>query len=100
MMLAIAGVALLALTVFAVWSVAERAWHVAAIGALAAPLLPLFARTVTGDVSAHLPPWMFSDAASGKDDVAIASVSATLLLAVLLAACVFGGAKAVWRRRR
>ena len=70
------------------------------IAALAVPLLPLFAGIVTGVVSRYLPAWMFSDAGSGKDDVVVAGVAATLLLATLAAACVFGAAKAGWRAAR
>ena len=100
MMLALAGLALATLTGFLVWRVAERFWHVLIIAALAVPLMRMLAATITGDVSRHLPAWMFSDGADGKDEVIFASVAATLLLAILLAASIFGVAKAAWRRWR
>ena len=98
MTLLLAGLALAALAGFAVWCVTERPWHYLVIAALTVPLLPMFATTINGDVSAHLPGSMFSDGPGGKDEVIIASVAATVLLAVLLAAGVFGAGKAMWRR--
>ena len=74
MWLAMAGLALAALAGLAVWSVTGRFWHLLAIASIAAPLMPLLATTLTGDVSRYAPGWMFADAASGKDDVVIASV--------------------------
>ncbi len=95
--LAVAGLALAVLAGLAVWSVTGRFWHLLVIAAIAVPLMPLLATTVTGDVSRYAPGWLFADAASGKDDVVIASVAATFFIAILLAAFVFGLGKAVWR---
>lgn len=95
MALAVAGLLLTALAGFLVWRVAERVWHLVVIAILAVPLMPLFAVSVTGDVSRYLPDWMMSDA--DKDGVIIASVAATLLLAVIVAAAVFGVARLAWR---
>lgn len=100
MLLLIAGLGLVALTVFAVWRVSSRAWHYIAIAVLALALMPLFASTVTGDVSRYLPGAMFADDASGKDQVILASVVATAALAVLAAAGVFALAQTLWRRVR
>jgi hypothetical protein len=100
MTLTLSGVAVAVLTAFLVWSMIDRLWHLLVIAVLAVPLLPLLAATVTGDVSRYLPAWMFSDGAGGKNEVIFASVAATLLLAILLAAGVFGAAKAGWRRWR
>ena len=68
MTLLLAGIALAALAGFAVWCVTERPWHYLVIAALTVPLLPMFATTITGDVSAHLPGSMFSDGPGGKDE--------------------------------
>ena len=95
MALAFAGVMLTALAGFAVWSVAQRVRHVVLIAALAILLMPLLAYTITGDVSRYLPAGMFRDGISGKDDVILASVAATLLLAVLLATFVVATGRAV-----
>jgi len=97
MVLAMAGLALAALVGLTVWSVTGRFWHLLVIAAIAVPLMPLLVNTVTGDVSRYAPGWLFSDAASGKDDVVIASVAATFFIAILLAALAFGLGKAVWR---
>ena len=98
--LAIAGLALAALAGFLVWSAADRLWNGLAIAALAVVLFPLVAGTLTGDVSRYLPASTFAGGIEGKDQVVIASAVATILLAVMLAACVFGAAKAAWRKLR
>jgi hypothetical protein len=100
MTLAIASLALTALAGFLVWSAADRLWHAFAIAALAVAFLPLVAGTPAGDVSHFLPAGTFALGIEGKDRIAIASGVATVLLAVMLAACVFGAAKAAWRRIR
>jgi len=98
--LAIAGLALAALAGFLVWSAADRFWHGVAIAALAVALFPLVAGTLTGDVSRYLPASTFAGGSEGKDQVVIASTVATILLAVILAACAFGAAKAAWQKLR
>ena len=45
--------------------------------------------TVTSDVSRYLLGWWFRNGIRGKDDIILASVAATLLLAVLFAAFLF-----------
>ena len=100
MILLLAGLALAALTGFALWRVTERVWHLLVIAVLALPLMVLLATTVTGDVSRYLPAGTFSDGPAGKDEIILVGAAATTLLAVLLAACLFGLGKAVWRRRR
>jgi hypothetical protein len=51
-------------------------------------------------VSRILPAGTFADGIEGKDQIAMASAAATILLAVMLAACAFGAAKAKtgWRK--
>ena len=100
MILILAGLALAVLAGLSVWRVADRWWHLGVIVLIALPLLRLFARTVTGDVSRYLPAGMFSEGAAGKDEIILASVAATVLLAVLLATGLFALAKAVWRLAR
>lgn len=100
MLLLVSGLGLAVITSFAVRRAAARGWHYAAIAALAVALMPLLATTITGDVSRHLPAAMFSDGPDGKDDVVMASVAATVLLALLFAATAFGTARLVWRRTR
>ena len=75
-------------------------WHAIAIAALAVTFRPLVAGTPAGDVSRILPAGAFAHGIEGKDQIAMASMAATVLLAVMLAACVFGAAKAAWRRMR
>ena len=100
MTLIIAGRALTALAGFVVWRAADRLWHGLAIAALAVAFLPLAAGTPAGDVSRVLPAGTFARGIEGKDQIAMASMAATILLAVMLAACMFGAAKAAWRRMR
>jgi hypothetical protein len=98
--LAIAGLALAALAGFLVWSAADRLWHGLAIAALAVAMLPWVAGAPAGDVSRILPAGTFTDGIEGKDQIAMASAAATILLAVMLAACAFGAAKAAGRKLR
>ena len=98
MALILAGLALAVLAALLVCRAAGGPVHIAIIAALAVPFLPLFAATVTGDVSRHLPDWMFSD--GSKDEVILASVAATVLLAVIAAACVFAAARRLWSMTR
>lgn len=95
MALLVAGLLLTLLTGLLVWFVVERLWHLVAIAVLAVPLMPLFAVSITGDVSRYLPNWLVSDA--DKDGVILASVAATLLLAVVVATVVFGVGRLAWR---
>ena len=99
MTLVIAGLALTVLAGF-VWRAADRLWHAIAIAALAVVFLPLVAGTPAGDVSRILPAGAFAHGIEGKDQIAMASMAATVLLPVMLAACVFAAAKAAWRRMR
>jgi hypothetical protein len=101
-MLAIAGLALAALTLYFVWWSSARPWHGLAIVALAVLLFPLLAASITGDVSRYLPAGTFSAGADGKDQIVIASAAATILLALILAACAWRAATAAlrWLRGR
>lgn len=101
MILVMAGVLLMALAAFSVWCAADRLWHAAAVIVLAVLLFPLTAATrVTGDVSRHLPAGTFSDGFEGKDQIVVASAAASLLFAIILAACVWAGGKLAWRSVR
>jgi hypothetical protein len=100
MALIIAGLALTALAGFLVWFACDRFWHGLAIAALAVALFPLVAGTPAGDVSRVLPAGTFADGMEGKDQIAMASAAATILVAFVLAACTFGAVKAAWRRLR
>jgi hypothetical protein len=51
-------------------------------------------------VSRYLPAGTFAGGSEGKDQIVMASAVATILLAVMLAACMFGAAKAGWRMLR
>lgn len=95
MALLAAGLLLTLMTGLLVWIVVERVWHLVAIAVLAVPLMPLFALSITGDVSRHLPDWLASDA--DKDAIIVANVAATLLLAIIVATGAFGIGKLVWR---
>lgn len=96
--LAIAGLVLAPLAGFLVWSAADRLWHGIVIATLAVAMLPWLAGTPAGDVSRILPAGTFADGIEGKDQIAMASAAATILLAVMLAACALGAAKTGWRK--
>jgi hypothetical protein len=98
MALLAAGLLLTLMTGLLVWIVVERVWHLVAIAVLAVPLMPLFALSITGDVSRYLPDWLASDA--DKDAIIVANVTATLLLAVIVATGAFGIGKLVWQSLR
>src|SRR5262249_30094974 len=96
MTLAIAGFMLIAISCFSVWRVANRFWHALVIVVLATLLFPLVATQISGDVSRYLPTGTFSEGADGKDQIVLASAMATALIAVILAACVWGAGKTAW----
>jgi len=97
MTLAIAAVLLTALAALSVWWAADRFWHAPAVLILALPLFPLAASQLTGDVSRYLPAYTFSKGIEGKDQIMVASAAASLLVAIILAACIWGVAKMIWR---
>jgi hypothetical protein len=101
MIFTISGLLLTAFAAFSVWCAADRLWHALVILVTAVLLFPLAARLpVTGDVSRYLPAGTFSEGLEGKDQVVVASAAASLLLAIILAACVWGAGKAVRRTTR
>jgi hypothetical protein len=99
-MLEIAGLVLRSLAGFLVWRACDRIWHGLVIAAVAVLLLPPVAIWLTGDVSRYLPAETFAGGAEGKDHVPVVSMAATILVAVMLASCTFGAAKAAWWRQR
>jgi len=94
------GLALVLLAGFLVWLACDRFWHGLVILALAFVLFALVAATLTGDVSRVLPAGTFADGSDGKDQIVLASTMATILVSIMLAACLFGVVKAGWRRLR
>jgi|SoimicMinimDraft_4_1059732.scaffolds.fasta_scaffold151210_2 hypothetical protein len=72
--------------------------HCLAVIALAIVLLPMVAHGPTGDMSRYLPARIFSEGVDGKDQIALVSAAATILVSVALAACVWATALAIWRR--
>ncbi|HVO92067.1 MAG TPA: hypothetical protein VMT22_04470 [Terriglobales bacterium] len=97
MIVPFAGLTLVVVAGIAVWYVSSRIWHVFAIGALSLLLFPLVAIRLTGDLSRYFPAGTFSDGAAGKDEVVLASATATILIAIILAACIWGAASQLWR---
>jgi hypothetical protein len=101
MTLAIVSLALLAaLAGYRVWCVANRLWQLLVIFVMAALLFPVVAIRFTGDVSYYFPAGTFSEGIDGKDQIVIASAIATMLVAIILAACAWGAAKVVWQSLR
>jgi hypothetical protein len=98
MTLAIASLMLIMISGFFVWCVADRFWHVLVIVALAVLLFPLVSTQLTGDVSRYLPAGTFSEGIAGKDQIVLASAAATILIAIILAACAWGVAKVAWHK--
>jgi hypothetical protein len=100
MELVIAGLTLATLAALLVWRAASRWWHRLVIIVIGVVLFPPVARWLTGDVSAYLPERTFSDGADGKDQIVIASAIATILVAIILAACLWAAGTVIWRNLR
>jgi hypothetical protein len=100
MMIGIGALLLAVLTALLIWRTAQRAWHVFFIVVLAALLFPAVATWLTGDVSRYLPAGTFAQGVEGEGQIVLASAAATILLALILAACLWGSATAAWRRVR
>jgi hypothetical protein len=99
--LAIAGILVTALAAWSVWRASDRLWHAAVIVIVAVLLFPLTATSrLTGDVSRHLPAATFPEGLEGKDQIVVASVAASFLLALILASCLWAAGKFAWRRLR
>ena len=91
---------LLALAGWSTWRAADRARDYFVIVFLAIALLPLLATTLTGDVSRFLPAASFADGMRGKDQIIMASVVTTLLVATTLASLLTLAIKLCWRKLR
>jgi carbon starvation protein CstA len=100
MLLVIVAIALLALAAMVVWLAADRWWHYPIIAVAWVLFFPLIARWLTGDVSQYFPAQTFSEGARGKDEIIYASIYATIIIAVALAAAVFWAIRLVWRGAR
>src|SRR6476660_6936790 len=85
MLLVICGFALAGLAGLLVWYASSRWWHPIAIGFPALALFPWVATYVAGDVSRYLPAGLFSDSQQGKDEIAVASAYATIIISIALA---------------
>ncbi len=77
---------LLAASIYLVRKAARRWWDYLIIVVLMAVLVRPVLKTITGDLSAHLPFGIWSDGSDGKDQIIIASVAATILIPLVLAA--------------
>jgi hypothetical protein len=98
MVLVTAGLVLAALAALCIWRAADRFWHGLLIVLLGLILFPVVASWLTGDVSRYLPAGSFSEGADGKDQIVFASATATLFVAIMLAACLWAAVAAVCRR--
>jgi hypothetical protein len=96
MLLALYGIALAALAGAAVWCAAERWWHYLIVAVAWVPLFPLVATFITGDISRYLPPDAFA-AGGDKDAFIWASIYATVMIAIALAAAALWAIKLGWR---
>ena len=97
MELVIAGLVLATLAGLLVWRAATRWWHRLVIVLIGVALFPAVAGWLTGDVSVYLPPRTFSDGTEGKDQIVVASAVATILIAIILAACLWAAGAVIWR---
>ncbi len=88
-MLLTAGIALFVLAGWLVWWTAKRLWHLPAIAVLTVALFHFTANYLTGDLSRYLPHGVFADGAAGKDQIALASGIATILLSIILASALW-----------
>jgi hypothetical protein len=92
--LAVTGVLAAAIAVLSVWWASDRLWHAAMIIVLAVLLFPLTAASrLTGDVSRHFPATTFAEGMDGKDQIVVASVAASFLLALIVASGIWSAGK-------
>jgi len=96
MLLALEGIALLAIAGVLVWLAAERWWHYLVIAVAWVPLFPLVATYVTGDISPYLPAGAFPG--NDKDLFIWLSIYATIMIAIMFAAIGFWAIKIAWQR--
>ncbi|HXX07398.1 MAG TPA: hypothetical protein VEJ43_04915 [Pseudolabrys sp.] len=92
------GLMLTAFAALCVWLAADRLWHGLLILVLGLILFPVVASWLTGDVSRYFPAGSFPEGADGKDQIVLASATATIFVAFMLAACIWAAAAAIWRR--
>jgi hypothetical protein len=97
MMIAALVATLVALAAFAVWWTAGRTRDYLGIAALTLAICPLLAIGPTGDMSRWLPR-AFSDGPAGVGEIVVVSALSTILIAVILAACVWWVVRMCWRR--
>jgi hypothetical protein len=97
MILIVCGLGLTALAGVLVWGAATRWWHYLVIAVAWVPLFPLVAQHLTGDVSRYLPDSAFSAGIAGKDEIVLASVYSTIVLAIILAAAGFWAIRRSWQ---
>ena len=100
MILAVYCLALGGLAALAAWCAATRWWHYLVMAVAWVPLFPLVATRLMGDVSRYLPEGTFSDDSSGKDEIVLASVYSTVMLAFIFAALALWAIRVGWRRLR
>ena len=97
MILAAYCLALAGLAGLAAWCAATRWWHYLVMAVVWVPLFPLVATRLMGDVSRYLPAGTFSDDSSGKDEIVLASIYSTVMLALIFAAFALWVVSAGWR---
>ena len=100
MILAAYCLALAGLAGLAAWCAATRWWHYLVMAVAWVPLFTLVATRLMGDVSRYLPEGTFSDDSSGKDEIVLASVYSTVMLAFIFAALALWAIRVGWRRLR
>ena len=97
MILAALVVAMVALAAFLVWRTTERARDYLAIAAMTIAIFPLLAMGPTGDMSRYIP-HAFSDGLEGVGEIVLVSALSTIVIGVILAACVWWLVRMCWRR--
>ena len=100
MILAAYCLALAGLAGLAAWCAATRWWHYLVMAVAWVPLFPLVATRLMGDVSRYLPEGTFSEDSRGKDEIILASVYSTVMLAFIFAALALWAIRVGWRRLR
>ena len=100
MILAAYCLALAGLAALVAWCAATRWWHYVVMAVACVPLFPVIATRLMGDVSRYLPAGTFSDDSSGKDEIVLASIYSTVMLAFIFAALALWAIRVGWRRLR
>ena len=97
MILTVYCLAFAGLAALAAWCAATRWCHYLVLAVAWVPLFPLVATRLMGDVSRYLPEGTFSEGSRGKDEIVLASIYSTFMLALIIAALALWAIRVGWQ---